>query len=184
MKLKVRYLVFFAACCSFTACVNDMETIHKIASNKEMKGEKVTNVTTYYSDMGNVKAKLTAPELIVYQTPEPLKELPKGLNLTFYNANKEVDGKLTALYGINYELKNTITVRRNVVVVNVKGEKLNTEELIWDLNKHTLFTNKFVRITTGNEQITGYGMEATEDFSSYKIKKVTGSVKVKDTTFD
>ncbi len=157
-----------------------MESIHKIAPAKEINVERISQVETYYSDYGAIKAKLTAPELDVYQSNEPYKELPKGLSLTFYKEDFTEDGKLTALYGINYEGRNTIIVRRNVVVVNVKGEQLNTEELIWDMNKHILFTDKFVIINTGDEQIKGFGMEAREDFTNYKIKKVTGVVKVKD----
>jgi Lipopolysaccharide-assembly, LptC-related len=64
-------------------------------------------------------------------------------------------------------------------VINAKGEKLNTEEIIWDEQKKIIYSNAFVKITTGDEIIWGIGMEANEDFTDYVIKKVTGKVKVK-----
>jgi hypothetical protein len=43
-----------------------------------------------------------------------------------------------------------------------------------------LYTDKFVKITTDGEQLFGEGMEAQEDFTNYKIKKLRGTVKVKN----
>jgi precorrin-4 methylase len=72
-----------------------------------------------------------------------------------------------------------MTARKNVEVINAKGEKLNTEEIIWDEQKKIIYSNAFVKISTGDEIIWGIGMEANEDFTDYVIKKVTGKVKVK-----
>jgi LPS export ABC transporter protein LptC len=164
----------------FSSCENDMATVKKLASKQEVSVESAFDIETFYSDAGKTKAKLTSPQLLVYQGKEPYKELPKGLTVNFYDNNQQEDGKLTALYGILYDNMQKVIVKNKVVVVNIKGETLHTEELTWDISRHRIYTNKAVIIQTGNEKIFGEGMDADEDFTNYKIKKIRGIVNVKD----
>ena len=62
--------------------------------------------------------------------------------------------------------------------MNNKGEKLNTEKLVWDQKKQIIYTDKFVRITTKNEVLTGEGMESKQDFSNWVIKKPRGELHI------
>ena len=70
--------------------------------------------------------------------------------------------------------------KNDVVVVNQKGEQLNTEKLLWDENTGKIYSDEFVKITTPDEIIMGKGFEANQDFSKYKIFKVTGNITVKE----
>jgi LPS export ABC transporter protein LptC len=178
--VKFFYFFLLITFSFFFSCENDIKTINKIAALRETNVEIVKDITTYYSDKGILKAQLKSPLVKEYVVKEPYKELPNGVEVTFFNAEKEEDGKLNARYGITYESKNLVVVRNDVVVINQKGEKLNTEELTWDTKQHILFTDKHVAITTGKEILYGDGMTAKEDFSEYKIKHLTGTVKVKN----
>lgn len=61
-----------------------------------------------------------------------------------------------------------------------KGEKLNTEHLIWNEDSAKIYTDEFVKITTTDEIIMGEGMEANQDFSKWKIYKIRGTINVKE----
>ena len=61
-------------------------------------------------------------------------------------------------------------MRKQVVVVNSKGEKLETEKLFWDQVKKEIYTEQTVKITTETEELTGTGMRAAQDFSSWNIE--------------
>jgi len=104
-----------------------MKKVSQIASLKEITVETVKDAQTYYSDKGKLKAQLQAPIMLLYNTKEPYKELPKGMLVLFYDENQKEDGRLKAKYGISYDAQQKIIVRNDVEVVNVKGEKLNTE---------------------------------------------------------
>ena len=67
------------------------------------------------------------------------------------------------------------------VVINNKrdGKKMSTEELFWSPATQKIYTDKFIIIETASEIIQGEGMDATQDFSSYTIRTVTGIVSVK-----
>ena len=142
--------------------------------------ERVHDAEIVYTDSGKLRAKLTAPLIEGHKNAEkPYIELTKGLQADFYNDAKEVESSLTAGYGINYQNSKIIEVQKQVVVVNTKGEKLVTEQLFWDQNTKEIYTDKTVKITTNTEELTGTGMRAAQDFSSWKITHVIGIVTLK-----
>ena len=70
--------------------------------------------------------------------------------------------------------------KRNVVVVNEKGEKLNTEHLIWEEEGDRITSDAFVKITTADEILMGEGLESNQSFTKYRIKKIKGTIRLKD----
>ena len=71
-----------------------------------------------------------------------------------------------------------ITARDSVVMTTVKKEKLETAELIWDEKTAKVYTDKFVKVTKPGEVIYGFGLEAEQDFSYWKIIVPKGRIKV------
>ena len=136
-----------------------------------------SNVTINYNDSGRLKAKIFAKQLIGYKKDgNDIVRMPKGVTGNFYNDEGKVESYLSAEKGISYQTQKITEVSQNVVVMNNKGEKLNTEKLIWDQRKQIIYTDKFVRITTATEILTGEGMEANQDFSSWVILKPRGTI--------
>jgi LPS export ABC transporter protein LptC len=142
-----------------------------------------SNVTINYNDSGRLKAKIFAKQLIGYKKDgNDIVRMPKGVTGNFYNDDGKVESYLSAEKGISYQTQKITEVSQNVVVMNNKGEKLNTEKLIWDQKKQIIYTDKFVRITTKNEILTGEGMESKQDFSDWVIKKPRGVINIQDST--
>ena len=59
-------------------------------------------------------------------------------------------------------------------------ETLKTEELFWDPNAGDVSTEKFVKIETPEEIITGTGLKAKQDFSSWSINQPEGIFVIED----
>lgn len=138
-----------------------------------------TNVTINYTDSGKLKAKIFAPQLIGYKKDgKDIIRMPKGITGNFFNDSGKVESYLTAEKGISYQSEKITEVSQNVQVMNNKGERLNTEKLVWDQKKQIIYTDKFVRITTKNEVLTGEGMESKQDFSNWVIKKPRGELQI------
>lgn len=170
------------------ACENDLSEVNSItaATEKQLPVESGKNVEIMYSDSARVRAKLTAPVLDHYSGKKNYMELPKGMQVIFYDANKKEQTKLTANYGIGYDDgtgMNRMEAKQNVVVVNEKGDRLNTEHLIWDAVSKTIYTEDFVKITTAEETIWGDGLTANQDFTVYEITHPKGSIAVGDEEF-
>lgn len=157
-----------------TACENDEKQVEQITQKKNFPVETASNIEVLYSDSAIVKVKLTAPEMKRFTGIKPYIEMPKGINLTFYNDSLHVVSTLRANYAISREQEDIMEARNNVEVVNEKNEKLNSEHLIWNKRTHKIYSDVFAKITTSNEIIYGNGFEANEDFSKYKINQVTG----------
>lgn len=172
----------------FQACENDVAVVNTItsATKKEAPIESSKNVVFYYSDSARIRSCLKTPQVDHYLGKKPYYEMLKGLDVVFYDQNRKEQTKLTANYGIGYdngENENKMSImeaKGNVIVINEKGDKLNTEHLVWNSQTKKIYTNEFVKITTKDEVIWGNGLEAEEDFSEYEIKQVKGQIALKD----
>ena len=103
-------------------------------------------------------------------------EMPEKVEMYFYN-DWETTSKLTADYGIHFSKRKTMKAVGNVLLVN-NSEKLNAEELIWDQNNKKIYSDKFVKVNNEDEIMFGNGFESNEDFSEYKVMKLTGQLKL------
>jgi LPS export ABC transporter protein LptC len=163
----------------FSSCENDSAEIVRVTESKEGPSESIRDLVTLYSDSGRVKVKVTAPLLQRYGGENPRSELPKGLYIEFFNDSLKVISHLKARYAVQDLRERTWEAREDVVVVNQKGEQLNTEKLVWDERRELLSSDRFVKITTPEEIIFGEGFEANQDFSRYRIFNVKGRITVK-----
>lgn len=163
----------------FCSCENDMSTVDLITKKTNLPVETATGIEVLYSDSAKIKAKLNAPIMNHYTTPKPYVEMPNGIDLKFYDDSLNVISTLTSNYAINRESEDIMEARNNVVVVNKKGEKLNTEHLIWDQKAKKIYSNEFTKITTPDEILLGNRFEANEDFTNYKISQVKGNFNIK-----
>ena len=166
---------------ALVACENDLEKVNRITSNKDVSKEFAKKVEILYSEKGVVHYRILGDRLIRNDNEEdPYIEFPDNVELFIYNDSMQVESRLTGGYGISYQKTRRMIVRDSVVLWNMKGEMLNTEELIWDEAEGTISSTKFVKITTPKEIIFGDGFEANEDFSEYRIKKIRGTISIDD----
>jgi LPS export ABC transporter protein LptC len=183
-SLKNRGLLFLlmAFYFAFTSCETNRDEIMALGKKVVMPSLTGKDITMLYSDSTILKMKLQTPQMQKYEkdVKEPITIMPKGLFVTFYDNKGKESTTLKADYGVRYEISKRMEVKYNVEVVNVNGEKLNTEHLIWDEQKKKITSDAFVKITTAKEIIMGKGLEANQDFTQYEIKEVTGTIRVED----
>jgi LPS export ABC transporter protein LptC len=164
---------------SFIACKNDPDEIAALVNKNTIQEDKAQNVTILYSENGQTKVRLFAKEFIRNEVAKPpFVDMKHGLKVEFFDDSLNVNSILTAKYARYYEKQGNVLIRDSVVVVNKKGERLNTEELIWNQNVKKIYTEKFVKVHTATQIIFGNGLEANEDFSWWVIKSPTGIVQV------
>ena len=177
--------LLFCLSAGLASCENDLAVVNSITadSEKNLPAESGTKVQIMYSDSAQIRAVLTTPILNSYLGKKQYREMPKGLEVIFYDEHHKVQSKLTADYAISFDNGTGVEhveAKRNVIVINQKGEKLNTEHLIWNAVTKKIYTNEFVKISTKDEIIWGDGLTADQDFSNYTIKNVKGELNIKD----
>lgn len=156
------------------SCQTDLETISLITKVDESPIESAFDVKIIYSEYANVKMILESPKMDKYEGEKQYLEMPKGVNVLFFDSLGNESSSLKANYAINYEDDNIMEAHNDVVVVNEKKERLNTEFLVWDKEQAIIYTDKFVKITTGDEVLFGDGFESDERFEQWVIKKPRG----------
>ena len=174
---KVIPIMLVGILCS---CENDMNEVNALSSKEKKPIKTGKNVKLIYSEKANIKIQVTAPLLEEFEGEQNYTEMSKGIAVNFYDSLQKVTTTLTANYAINKISENIMEAKNDVVVINEKGDKLNTEHLIWQQDSSKIYTHEFVKITTKDEIIMGEGLESNQDFSKYKILKVKGTIQLKD----
>ena len=179
MSMAILFLI------GLISCENDLAEVSKFIDDEAVAIEVGETVKMLYSDSGRVEMMIEAPLLHRHLDKRtPKREFPEGLEVFFLDKEQKVQSWLIGKYAVEDENKQIITVRDSVVLFNHNAEKLETDELIWDKTANTIHTKQFVRITTANEQITGYGFEADREFKHWKIIAPQGNVKVNPDKLD
>jgi LPS export ABC transporter protein LptC len=163
---------------SFSACKNDLDAAKQITSKANVNIERGKDVEIIYSSAGENKIKAYAKTVLRFNTEKPYMEFIDGIKINFFGKDGSVETVMTAKHAMAQDGSSLMTARNNVVVTNVRGERLDTEELIWDESRKQIYSNAFVKITTNDEILLGNGMESNETFTDYTIKHITGTLKV------
>jgi len=163
------------------SCKTDLETVKAMAEQENTPGVTAKNSEILYSEEGVLKLKVIAPVTQSYQfAEEPYTEFPEGITVFNYGDSLAIESQLTANYAIYYEKKKLWNARYNVVAENSKGEILNTEQLFWDEQKKTIYSNDMVKITTEDGVTFGEGFESDEMFNDWVILRPTGTYYVEE----
>lgn len=179
MKLffKVLSVIF---CFLLFACQKDnIKKVQILTDQRLYPSESGKNVEFYYSDSAKVRVKLKTPVMETYNVRDPYIEMPKGIELTFFDENGSPKGYMRANYAIRFPNRRIMEAKNDVVVVNVKGDTLNTEHLTWDESRARIYSDKFCRVKTKDEIILSQGLESNETFSKYTFKNIRGTIKLK-----
>lgn len=132
--------------------------------------EIVRDVVVMYSDSLRLRARVEGARLVKYLDRNEERDVfPEGVQVTFYDRDGAVSSTLKADHGVRQVRTRQIRGTGNVVFSNARGEVLESEELIWDEEGDRVYTRKFVRVTTPEEQVWGMGFEANQDFTRRRI---------------
>lgn len=174
----------FMSCCFVCSCENTDKEIEEWVKDKTIV-DSVFKVTSYLSQEGKVKSKLTAPLMLMAQTDTgQYVEFPRSLHADFYNDSAKVDSWLDARYGKYLQTREKVYLRDSVVVISAKGDTLRCHDLWWDQAKGLFFTDTVATYhSPGNAIQGGKGMEATQDFSTVTFKFPIGDMNISETGF-
>lgn len=176
MKFAPISVFSFSIFLLFSSCENDIKKVEE--ETKEFKFPSATykDYDALYSDSNLVRIRITGKIMEQYSEGIAHDEFKEGVHIWFYDKEGKVESELTANTATRERLNNKMYANGNVIVFNKKGDKLNTEHLIWDGNTHKVHTEDFVKITTKEKIIMGKGLESDETFTNYKVRNIRGTV--------
>lgn len=164
------------AYCVIGCGTGDLKKVQQISFKEDVPVDSTFGAEIIYSDSAKVKAKLKAPVLLYFKTSNPYYEMPKGIDVVFYDDNLKQTSSVVSDYAIRRENEKTVELKRNVVAKNAQGNLFKSEELYWDENTKKFYSNQLVTIITDQATISGTSFWALEDFSYYEIKQGAGPI--------
>jgi LPS export ABC transporter protein LptC len=169
----MRFLFFLVLI--FVSCSNDPKLVQEFVSSEVLPIEKIEGAEMLHTENGKLKVKIVATTIERFNNQQPQLVFSNHLVVYFYNDSALVQSTLKAEYAEINDEKKLMTAKENVILTNITGKKLESEELIWDEKNNKIYTDKKVKITTGKEVIEGEGFVSNPDFTEYSISKIHGT---------
>ena len=164
-----------------SSCVNKIEEVKEATKIDTGPLEMQENLSLEYSDSSYTRIKLDAVIAEHYtHLEEPYRLFPKGIKVKFFDELGVETSRLKANFAKELIDEQLWEGKGDVVVVNRKGEQLNTEKLFWNKKTEKIYSDAYVKITTDTQIIEGTGFEADQDFTNYTIENVIGIIYLED----
>ena len=178
----VGFLLTLAAVLFYTSCKpNTAQEISAVANKENVPNLVVKHLETIISDSGLVTFRVETAELLQYDSNiDPYSEFPQGIHITSLDKNLKMNAEIKGNYAKYLKKKQLWLLRNDVKATNYQGNVINTEELYWDMGGHKIYSDKFIKISSDKEIITGVGFESNEDFSKYRILKINGILNLQE----
>jgi len=143
-----------------------------------------------YTERGKLVQALEANRLERWDNPEgegksnqenaPLWQVSEGFTLFIGGNRVHHAATLQADRGTYNDQAGRLEAWDNVVLVNNKGERLETEHLVWSHDSDLVYTKRPVSIETAQGLLRGRGLRSDSRFERYEILNPTGSFEVGD----
>ena len=165
------------------SCENSMKDVKQFIDYDTISGLMAYDVVIERSDSGTMVAKLSAPVMrTVDDKDSAMLEFPKGFIAYMYDMGDTAPtSMIKGDYGVNYEKKEIIVAKRNVMVQNLKTEEvMETQTLFWNQRTKKIYTSNFVKISSPDKVIFGDSLTANEDFSHREIFGIRATIEIEE----
>lgn len=180
IKFRISHLLAILGLVSLISCENKTDFIPK-SDFLNYPSITVSDFRTVVDDSGKVQVIMSSKLMEQYDDKdEPYTEFRTGIRVEFFDGKPDLQGSVTAKYAKFYKNENLWELKDSVVVINEKNDKLETEVLNWDQKKDLIYTDRFVKITSADQIIQGFGFESDSHLNHQKIKKVSATIYIED----
>jgi len=136
--------------------------------SRSLADQEVDGFTLTQTREGARVWSISADHALVYDDADRVEMI--DLRVDFFDDDGEVRSTLTANEGILARRTNDMEVIGNVVVYAADGTILTTDKLTWNERKGKVESDRPVRVTKGDDVMTGVGVEADPDLKNIRVK--------------
>jgi LPS export ABC transporter protein LptC len=172
------WIIILLVVVAFTGCGKDQTastdqgglTDSTLRPDSEVSGARI-----YLYDRGRVITEIVAEKIVTFESID--STMGYKLDIDVYDSTGAATANIVGDSGIIREATGNLSLYGNVVVITADSSKLETEYLYWDSEVDSIKTNAFVRLTKGEDVITGWGLQADQRLHSTKIlSRVSGTI--------
>jgi len=142
--------------------VGDLTSDSITHPTSEVSGAKI-----YLYDRGRVTTEIVADNILKFESKD--STMAYVVDINSFDSLGNVATHVVGDSSVIKEADGRFTIFGNVVVTTEDGMRLETDYLHWNSKNDRIYTDAFVRITTPEEVLRGWGMEADRRLKRYKI---------------
>jgi len=156
-----------------SACNSDKpEYVHKFKDRKAVPSIFTDSVTMLISDSGVIRYRVTSEVWKIYdKVAEPYWYYPKKVYFEKFNDSLKTESLVSSDTAKYFTRRQLWELRKNVKIINLKGDKFETSLLYWDHLSRRIYSDSFIRIEQDGSTMMGYGFESNEQMTVYRINK-------------
>ena len=175
------FLVFLCAQILFFSCDAEQEHIASAINEADSTAfMRSRGISTLISDSGVLRYKLIAEEWDIYTiTNPPTWKFMKGMLMERFDESFHIDLHVEADTAYLHEQR-LWELHGRVVIRNIEGTLFRTEELFWDMNQHQMWSTKYMRIKTTDQELEGTDFRSNEQMTDYSVSNSIGAIPVSD----
>lgn len=133
------------------------------------------NVSTLISDSGYTRYHITSPLWLMFENAEePNWKFPVGLDIEKYDNDMKTDATVVCDSATYLSQRRLWRLDGNVRMRNTAGDRFLTQQLFWDQQKHTVYSDSFIHIERSDRIIEGYGFLSNEKMTAYTVNRPSG----------
>ncbi len=160
------------------ASCNDDEGPRPEAPDGNVTPTMVTDsVNSFVSDSGITRYQIVAPLWLMYdEADEPFWLFPEGLKLNRFDDRMRADAAIQADTARYFSRLKLWKLDGNVRMRNTDGDKFLTQQMYWDQNAHTVYSDSFIHIERSGSILEGFGFNSNEQITAYTVNHPTGII--------
>ena len=133
------------------------------------------------SERGRLQVELDAPLIRQYKEPAARTIYPQGVELRFYDENRNIKSSIRADKAISYDDRNIMKATDSVVVIDyASGDTIYLDDIVWRDNEDVIFSNHPVRAVNGNRVTYGDGFVSDEQMTNLRITRQRGVIEFEE----
>ncbi len=157
-----------------SSCKNELAEIAEVM-DRDLPQEMARDVEIFYTDSTILKVRVEAPVMVrEMRGTRTVENFTDGVFAEFYGSGDQVVSWVESDRAIRNDAEKKIYLYDNVVLINISGDTLMTEELIWDERAERIYNNRFFRFSNANEEIYGYKFSSNQEFTEYSFSRGAG----------
>ncbi len=166
---------------SVGACREDRHSYVPNASDPDaVPTMSTTDVETFISDSGYTRYHISTPLWQMFdEADEPYWRFPAGLKLQQYDERLRPSANMVCDSARYLSRRRLWQLDGHVVMVNTMRDSFLTQQLFWDQNRSTVYSDSFIHIVRSDRIIEGYGFESNQNMTAYTVHRPTGIIPVK-----
>ncbi len=143
--------------------------------------QEIVDAHIWRSDEGKLQLELDAPRIVQYRKPDTRTLYPKGVELRFYDGQRQLQTFIRANKATSYDDKNIITAKDSVMVIDyTNGDTIYLEDIVWKSDEDIIYSNHPVRAVNGNRVTYGDGFVSDANMTNLRITRQRGIIEFEE----